>query len=118
MAAKEMTVRACRDGGFVVYDRIQMVQNPDPIAAFGDIGPALDFVLKTMVPVVAVDQPASMQEQHLREVELEFEKSLRRDPIIPAAVRGDANAPYAHLAISGAGRPVPRDEPLMEDDRS
>ncbi len=93
MPAKEMTVRACQQGGFVVYDRIQMVQNPEPLAAFTEIRPALAFVLKAMVPVASIDphhQPLGLQEQHLREVEQEFP----------------------------TGRPVPRDEPLMEDDRS
>ncbi len=131
MAAKEMTVRACQQGGFVVYDRIQMVQNPEPLAAFTEIRPALDFVLKAMLPVAEVKidasgadleairrlvqkpdpegrrhlrgeryepfprldphhQPPGLQEQHLREVEQQFP----------------------------AGRLVPRDETLMEDDRS
>lgn len=102
MAAKEMTVRACRDGGFVVYDRIQMMQNPDPIAAFGEIGLALEFVLKAMVPAVVVDPSTSMQEQHLREVE--------------SALRCDRPVPLGFYAARGPD--LPRDEPLMEDDRS
>ncbi|MEN3238268.1 hypothetical protein PUR29_33000 [Methylobacterium ajmalii] len=102
MPAKEMTVRACQQGGFVVYGQIQMMQNPEPLAAFTEIRSALGFVLKAMVPEVAVDPSTSMQEQHLREVE--------------SALRCDRPTPLGFYAARGPE--LPRDEPLMEDDRS
>ncbi|KMO34307.1 hypothetical protein [Methylobacterium aquaticum] len=128
MAAKEMTVRACQQGGFVVYDRIQMVQNPDPIAAFGEIRPALDFVLKAMVPMteVRVDAAgvdAEAIERRFRKTMEGYERARRGgavsllDPGHQPSGLQDQHLQDVERELA-TGRLVPRDEPLMEDDRS
>lgn len=130
MAAKEMTVRACRDGGFVVYDRIQMVQNPDPVAAFGEIRSALEFVLKAMVPVTEVKIDASGVDAEAIERRVQkgidaYERARRGGAVAlldpghqPLGLKDQHLREVEREFATGGIVPRYEPEPLMEDDRS